>query len=261
MNRHPDTIVILRQIGEATPYDTPHFEQVYTGRCKCSLDRQSAFRMEKVMDSTYQVVIPDRSMPEIGENYIVGIKMHTNKNSRSWDLIGYVKDFARYDRVCNLYFQIPKENIILEDIPAPAVNTDKRTNIVYNDGYMHMESVGLLGEDLLVENEVLTISTSASYDVKFYVIDSKREWKLFMTDSMTEDVFGIDQLLLAAYFRNDREYKHVFVLACKYAVLQLEQEEGEEYEEDTDILPVILIEVYKDGEICHKKEIKILEKG
>jgi len=69
------------------------------------------------MDCTHQVVIPDRSMPEIGENYKVGVKMHTSKDAKDWTLVGYVKDFARYDRVCNLYFQMVKENLIAEDMP------------------------------------------------------------------------------------------------------------------------------------------------
>ena len=70
------------------------------------------------MDCSHQVVIPDRNMPDIGENFKVGVKMHTSPDEREWTLVGYVKDFARYDRVCNLYFQMVKENLIEEDMPG-----------------------------------------------------------------------------------------------------------------------------------------------
>ena len=117
MNRYPDTIVILKTEG-GDPYHEPTFEEVYRGRCRCFLDRQAGFRTNRVMDCSHQVVIPDRNMPDIGENFKVGVKMHTSPDEREWTLVGYVKDFARYDRVCNLYFQMVKENLIEEGMPG-----------------------------------------------------------------------------------------------------------------------------------------------
>lgn len=117
MNRYPDKIIILEPEG-GDPYNAPKWNEVYTGRCRCFLHRESGYRINKVMDCTHQVVIPDRSMPDIGENYKVGVKMHTSPTDRDWTLVGYVKDFARYDRVCNLYFQMVKENLIEEDVPG-----------------------------------------------------------------------------------------------------------------------------------------------
>ena len=117
MVRYPDKIIIMEPVG-GDPYNAPTWNKVYEDKCRCFLDRQSAFRTNKVMDCTHQVVIPDRDMPEIGENWKVGVKMHTNPSGDEWDLVGYVKDFARYDRVCNLYFQMFKENLIAEDMPS-----------------------------------------------------------------------------------------------------------------------------------------------
>lgn len=116
MNRYPDEIIILESEGRG-PYEDPVFTEVYRGKCRCFLDRQAAFRTNRVMDCSHQVVIPDRYMPDIGENSKVGVHMHTSPDEREWTLVGYVKDFARYDRVCNLYFQMVKENLIEEDIP------------------------------------------------------------------------------------------------------------------------------------------------
>jgi hypothetical protein len=116
MVRYPDEILIVKPLVENDPYHAPEWEQVYQGRCRCFLDRQSGFRTNKVMDCTHQIVVPDAYMPEIGENFKVGVKMHT-KRSNKYDLVGYVKDFARYDHVCNIYIQMVKENLIEEDIP------------------------------------------------------------------------------------------------------------------------------------------------
>lgn len=118
MNRYPDTIIILRT-DEEDPYaEEVLWTEVYRGRCRCFLNRQAGYRIGKVMDCTHEVVIPDRSMPDIGENFKVGIHMHTSPSDREWTLVGYVKDFARYDRVCNLFFQMVKENLIEEDVPT-----------------------------------------------------------------------------------------------------------------------------------------------
>lgn len=120
MVRYPDEIIILKGIG-GDPYIAPEWQEVYKGRCRCFLDRQSAFRTNKVMDCTHQVVVPNPNMPEIGENWKVGVHMHGDPGERHWNLVGYVKDFARYDHVCNIYFQMVKENIIEEDIPEDPV--------------------------------------------------------------------------------------------------------------------------------------------
>ena len=117
MNRYPDKIIILEAVG-GDPYNEPTWNKVYEGRCRCFLHRESGYRIGKVMDCTHEVVIPDRNMVQIGENFKVGVKMHTNKDNRNWDLVGYVKDFARYDRVCNLYFEMVKENLVEEDVPT-----------------------------------------------------------------------------------------------------------------------------------------------
>ncbi len=118
MELHPDHIVILQPAESNNPYEAVEYEQVYSGKCKCFLDKKSAFRTNKVMDNTFQVVIPNRSMPDIGEGYKVGIRYHTSpKEEGSYDLVGYVVDFSRYNRVCNLYFQIVKEEMIEADVP------------------------------------------------------------------------------------------------------------------------------------------------
>ena len=154
MNRYPDEIIILKAQG-GDPYKSPSWVQVYKGRCRCFLDRQAAFRINKIMDCTYQVAIPDRYMPDIGENFKIGVRMHTSKSNHDWDLVGYVKDFARYDRVCNLYFQMVKENLIYEDMPPVGYDLTERTVVAFEDDYLHLESEGLLmnGEHL-VQNTV-----------------------------------------------------------------------------------------------------------
>ena len=126
MKRYPDEIVIMEPV-DGTPYNAPEWRQVYHGRCRCFLDRQSAFRTNKVMDCTHQVVVPNAYMPDAGENFKVGIKLHTSPNER-WDLVGYVKDFARYDHVCNIYIQMVKENLIEEDLPPRVDNAQEGTD-------------------------------------------------------------------------------------------------------------------------------------
>jgi hypothetical protein len=56
-------------------------------------------------------------MPNVGENYKVGVKFQHTSDDREWDVVGYVVDFARYDRVCNLYFSLVKDQQIKEDTP------------------------------------------------------------------------------------------------------------------------------------------------
>ncbi len=118
MKLHPDTIVILQPKDTNNPYGKAEYEQVYRGECKCFLDKKSAFRTNKVMDNTFQVVIPNRNMPDIGEGYKVAVRYHTSpKDTGAFDLVGHVVDFSRYNRVCNLYFQIVKEEMIAADVP------------------------------------------------------------------------------------------------------------------------------------------------
>lgn len=169
MKRYPDQIIILKPINTGNPYETPSYEQVYTGACRCFLDRQAAFRTNRVMDCDYQVVIPDRNMVEIGENYKVGVKMHTNPSTMNWDLVGYVKDFARYDRVCNLYFQMVKENLVYEDIPAPAIDPDKRVLGLYDDEWVHIESTGYLDDSHYRELEpIVFVAKKTGYQMNLY---------------------------------------------------------------------------------------------
>ena len=168
MNRYPDEIIILEAVG-GDPYNAPSWQQVYRGRCRCFLDRQAAFRTNKVMDCTYQVVIPDRYMEEIGENFKVGIRMHTSKTTRYWDLVGFVKDFARYDRVCNLYFQMVKENLIYEDLPQPIFDEKKRFLQKYEDDWFRIESVGMLERDMFLEDEIVSL------EFKKYMVPAEEE--------------------------------------------------------------------------------------
>lgn len=117
MQKYPDKIAIYEVKNGGNPFESKDFTLVYGGKCRCYLSRQSAFR-KKIMDCDYGAVIPDRTMIDIGENFKVAIKFHNSKSNNQWDIVGYVKDFARYDRVCNIYFQMVKENIIAEDIPS-----------------------------------------------------------------------------------------------------------------------------------------------
>lgn len=181
--KYPDKIIILEAVG-GDPYNEPTWNKVYEGRCRCFLHRESGYRIGKVMDCTHEVVIPDRNMVQIGENFKVGVKMHTNKDNRNWDLVGYVKDFARYDRVCNLFFQMVKENIIYEDVPEPAIDPEKRIMHVYDDEWFHIESIGLVEPDIFMEEEVITLEfkkswdadTETSYHPEFFVQNSEGEW-------------------------------------------------------------------------------------
>lgn len=211
MNRYPDEIVIFEPNYESNPYKHVKPTPVYRGRCRCFLDRQAAFRTNRVMDCSYQVVIPDRNMIEIGENFKVGVKMHTNKGNRNWDLVGYVKDFARYDRVCNLYFQMVKENLIYEDVPPAVINPEVRVLNVADDEWFHMESVGLVEPDIFMEDELISFEflrawdaeTETYYHPEFYVQNSEGEWV---------DIYA--QELFTDYQRKDT-VNTVYVLVCK----------------------------------------------
>lgn len=117
MNRYPHTILIQKPSDNANnPFEEPSYEDVYTGRCRCYLNGQTRFRSNKVMDSDFAVSIPDSHMIAIGENFRVFIDYNLTDNTE-WSLMGYCKDFVRYDRNCYIYFQVIKENMIAEDMP------------------------------------------------------------------------------------------------------------------------------------------------
>ena len=114
---YPDKVIISKPLSD-DPYErNVTYEVIYSGACKCFLDKKSALRITKAMDNNYCCVIPNRSMPDIGERYKVGVKYHNTQNGKNCDLVGFVLDFARYNRVCNLYFQIIKEEMVYEDMP------------------------------------------------------------------------------------------------------------------------------------------------
>jgi hypothetical protein len=115
MNRYPHIIIIQKVTETSSPYEEPEYETIYEGRCRCFMDKQSSMAGDGFSENYYQVVIPSPKMVAIGENFKVGVKYHSS--NVAWDLVGYVKDFARYDRVCNIYFQVVKDNQIEEDQP------------------------------------------------------------------------------------------------------------------------------------------------
>lgn len=114
MDRYPHKILIQSITGERTPYQEPTYTNVFSGRCRCFMDKRSP-EGDELTENSYQVVIPNPKMVDIGEGFKVFVKMQNTVNGKEWDLIGFVKDFARYDRVCNLYFQVVKDETITED--------------------------------------------------------------------------------------------------------------------------------------------------
>ena len=154
MQKYPDKVIILKVNGDG-PYGNPVREQVYTGRCRAFLDGKARYRLERVMNSTYRVVIPDRKMPDIGENFVVAVRFHNNPSVLYWDVVGYVKDFARYERICEITFELVKENIIYEDIPGPSVEQSvNRTLAISEDEWLHIESTGLIAEGVVADEPV-----------------------------------------------------------------------------------------------------------
>lgn len=113
MDRYPHKILIQSVIGEVSPYQSPTYTNIFEGRCRCFMDKRSS-NGDDLSENNYQVVIPSPKMVDIGENSKVYVKMHNTINGKEWDLVGFVKDFARYDRVCNLYFQVIKDNAVVE---------------------------------------------------------------------------------------------------------------------------------------------------
>lgn len=117
MIRYPHKIIIQKVITESSPYEDATYETIFEGKCRCFMDRRSSIDAKGDSECNYQVVIPSPSMVDVGENYKVGVKLQNTNNDKDWDIVGYVVDFARYDRVCNLYFSMVKDNQIEEDIP------------------------------------------------------------------------------------------------------------------------------------------------
>ena len=118
MNRFPHTILVQKAQGDFNnPFEEVGFENVYKGRCRCFINGQDRMRANKIMDSDYHVVIPDPRMVTIGENYKANISYNVSGDEK-YDVIGYVKDFVRYDKVCELFVQVIKENQIESDIPT-----------------------------------------------------------------------------------------------------------------------------------------------
>lgn len=122
MERYPHTVLIQKPDNADLDQTNPWAEEVkyidvYKGACRCYLNAQSRFRTNKVMDSDYCVTIPDPTMKDIGENYKVCVKFPNSPSKNNYNVIGYVKDFIRYDRNCLIHFQVIKENMITGDIP------------------------------------------------------------------------------------------------------------------------------------------------
>lgn len=146
MLRYPDEIIIQKVVGnENDPYNAPVYETIYRGRCRWFLNKPAAFRNNKVADCDYKIVIPDRTMIAVGENFRIGVKYHNSPNKGYWDLVGYCKDFARYERVCEVYMQLSKENIIYEDIPAKSDEVIRTVGIFEND-YVRIEAINFDGD-------------------------------------------------------------------------------------------------------------------
>ena len=118
MDRYPHTILIQRAEGDFNnPFEDVSFEDVYEGRCRCFINGQARFRSNKVMDSDYHVIIPNARMVAIGENYKANVSYNIG-GVRKYEVIGYVKDFVRYDKVCEIFIQVVKENQIEGDVPS-----------------------------------------------------------------------------------------------------------------------------------------------
>ena len=122
MDRYPHKVLIQKPDNTDTNQANPWAEEVeyidvYSGQCRCYLNAQSRFRTNKVMDSDFCVTIPDPKMIDIGENYRVCVKYPNSPSKNPYNVIGFVKDFVRYDRNCLIHFQVIKENMIAEDMP------------------------------------------------------------------------------------------------------------------------------------------------
>lgn len=122
MQRYPHEILIQKVVQEQTEQFSPweenvKYENVYKGECICYLNSQSRYRSQKVMDSVFCVVIPDPTMVDIGENFRACVHYPQSPSKNKYNIIGYVKDFARYSRNCMLFIQVIKENMIAEDMP------------------------------------------------------------------------------------------------------------------------------------------------
>jgi hypothetical protein len=212
------------------------------------------------MDSTHQVVIPDRYMPEIGENFKVGVRMHTNTSNRNWDLVGFVKDFARYDRVCNLNFQMVKENLIYEDIPPVAHDLSDRKIVDFNDNMIHVEGEGLIynGEQLI---SLKPFFVWRNEDANRFIITASNtdpdseEDEVVIYDDFNDDAHvheDASDLVRHICYYTDDDYiaatKKIFIVPQYIA---LPAEETEECEEPIERKPTI---TFKMQELQHNDE-------
>lgn len=105
MNRFPHQILVEKTDSNYNPYSEVSFQEVYTGDCRCFCNGKAAYRSAKCESNDYEVVIPDPVMVDIGEGSKVTI---SNYRMNGVPLVGYVVDFMRYDRVCNLFFRLAK---------------------------------------------------------------------------------------------------------------------------------------------------------
>ena len=162
MARFPDKFIVMQPVGNIDdPYNPPEYKMLYSGKCRCYLRKPTATRIGTVKDSDFRIVVPDRSMPDVGENFRVCVKMHTNKNNRFWDHVGYVSDFARYDRNCEIDFNMVKENVIYEDMPSSVIDQEKRvlTTVEY-DGFV-LEGVSVTRDRIVLAcGEPITLGIS-----------------------------------------------------------------------------------------------------
>lgn len=156
MLRYPDEIIILKIVGNFNqPDKDPIYEQVYRGRCRVFRDGKEHMKNGKPYICDFKVVLPEQTMTTIGDNYKVAFKYHNSVENANWDVVGRARDFARYDRVCEIYIEQTKENMIYEDMPGdtPAV----RNLSVFENDYVRIESVGLRDGQIMIDQEPVNI--------------------------------------------------------------------------------------------------------
>lgn len=119
MDRYPHKCVILEPPEDKdNPYAQDNeYREVYSGSCRCYNNNLTTYRTSKIMNCDFCLSIPNPRMVDIGENFKVLVKYPNIQSENEWNLVGYVKDFVRYDRNCEVYFQMIKENLVEGDIP------------------------------------------------------------------------------------------------------------------------------------------------
>lgn len=112
MVRYPDKITIYEPTGDTySPYGDQEYDEVYSGKCRCYIHNRRAIGERVVGQNEFQVVIPNATMQEIGENWKVVVDMHGG----DMNYVGYVTYFSRYEKVCYIDFQMIKDNQIEGD--------------------------------------------------------------------------------------------------------------------------------------------------